>query len=159
MTISERSIVVGALVQWTRARSYGVITDRDDGMVYIRWDNAGPPSQFAIDSPSLVRVSLNGQRVRLVSSGEDAEVLESTVSDKPAWKCHVASDGGKTIIVPEAGLRPVEVADADSVDDPDRDLDLREDFSAEVQASLAEVASGGATIPADKIAQRQGLTW
>ena len=161
MTITERSIVVGALVQWTGARAYGVITNRDDTMLYVRWDNAGPPSQFAIDDPPLVRVSLDGQRVRLVSSGEDADVLESTVSDKPAWRCFVASDGGKTVTVPEAGLRPVEVVDADSVDDPDPDddLELRQEFSAEVQASLAAVASGGATSTAEQVAQRQGLTW
>ena len=159
MTITERSIVVGALVQWTGARAYGVITNRDDTMLYVRWDNAGPPSQFAIDDPPLVRVSLDGQRVRLVSSGEDAAVLESTASDKPAWKCFVASDGGKTVSVAEAGLRPAEAVASELVEDPDDDLELRQEFSAELQASLAAVASGGATSTAEQVAQRQGLTW
>ncbi len=111
MTLKERKIEVGALVQWTGAKTYGVITDHDDRMIYVRWDNDGPPSQFAIGDPPLVRVSLNGQRVRLVSTGENAAVMELTASDTPAWKCFVASDGGRTVNVPEAGLRPVAITD------------------------------------------------
>ena len=111
MTLKERDRIVGALVQWTGAQTYGVITGHDDRMIYVRWDDAGPPPQFAIGNPPLVRVCLNGQRVRLVSTGENAAVLESTASDTPAWRCFVASDGGKTVNVPEAGLRPVAITD------------------------------------------------
>ena len=111
MTVKEQSIVVGALVQWMGAKTYGVITDRDDRMVYVRWDDAGPPSQFAIGDPPLQRVDLQGQNVRLVSTDENAAVLQATVSDTPAWRCFVASDGGRTVNVPEAGLRPVAITD------------------------------------------------
>ena len=112
MTLSEQSIVVGALVQWTGAKTYGVITERDDRMIHVRWDNAGPPSQFAISSPPLTRVDLQVQRqVELISSGETAAVLNAVASDTPAWECFVASNGGKTINVPEADLRPVAMID------------------------------------------------
>ena len=116
MNLREHDIVVGALVQWTGARTYGVITDRDDRMIYVRWDEAGLPSQFAIGAPPLLRVELQGQEVRLLSTGESAAVLQATASDTPAWRCFVASDGGKTVNVPEvnvpeAGLRPVAITD------------------------------------------------
>ena len=111
MILKEANIVVGSLVQWTGAKTYGVIAHSDDRIVYVRWDNAGPPPQFAVDDPPLVRVSLDGQRVCLVSTGENAAVLESTASDTPAWKCFVATDGGRTVNVPEADLRPVAITD------------------------------------------------
>ena len=111
MALKERSIVVGALVQWTGAKTYGVITDRDDRMIYVRWDNAGPPPQFAISDPPLARVDLQGQRVELMSSGETAAALQAVDTDTPAWECFVASNGGKTINVPEADLRPVAITD------------------------------------------------
>ena len=105
------NIVVGALVQWIGARTYGVVTDRDARMIYVRWDDAGLPSQFAIADPPLLRVELQGQHVQLISTGESAAVLQETPSDTPAWRCFVASDGGKTVNVPEAGLRPVAITD------------------------------------------------
>lgn len=111
MTLGQRSIVVGALVQWTGAKTYGVITDCDDRTIFVRWDNPGPPPQFAISDPPLARVDLLGQRVELVSSGETAAVLHAVDAGTPAWECFVASNGGKTINVPEADLRPVAIVD------------------------------------------------
>ena len=53
--------------------------------------------------------------------------------------------------------------DADSeapepIEDPDA-LELREEFSEELRASLEAVAGGEATRSADEVAQRQGLAW
>ncbi len=69
------------------------------------------PPQFAVGDPPLLRVKLQGQQVQLISTGESAAVLEETASDTPAWRCFVASDGGRTVNVPEAGLRPVAITD------------------------------------------------
>ena len=111
MSLKEQNIVLGALVQWTGARTYGVVTNCDDKMIYVRWDNAGPPPQFAVSDLPLARVDLQGRRVKLMSSGETAAVLHGVASDTPAWGCFVASNGGKTINVPEADLRPVAITD------------------------------------------------
>jgi SNF2 family DNA or RNA helicase len=111
MNLGDGNIVVGALVQWTGAKTYGVIIDRDSGKIYVRWDNSGPPSQFAISDPPLARVNLQGQPVKLMSSGETAAALQAVATDTPAWKCFVASNGGRTINVPEADLRPVAIID------------------------------------------------
>ena len=111
MAFREQNLVVGALVQWIGARTYGVITGHDDRTIYVRWDNADLPPQFAIGDPPLLRVKLQGQQVQLISTGESAAVLEETASDTPAWRCFVASDGGRTVNVPEAGLRPVAITD------------------------------------------------
>ena len=111
MTVKERDIVVGALVQWTGAKTYGVVTDIDDRMIYVRWDDAGRPLRFGIIAPPLSRVDLQGQRVELRSSDETAVALRSVASEPPAWECFVASDGGRTLNVPEAGLRPVAITD------------------------------------------------
>ncbi len=44
------------------------------------------------------------------------------------------------------------------VEDPD-ELELREEFSEELRASLEAVASGNPTLPANQVAQNQGLSW
>ena len=111
MALKEITVVVGALVQWTGAKTYGVITKCDDRMIHVRWDGAGPPPQFAIGNPPLETVELQGRQVRLLSTGENAVVLQVVASDTPAWQCFVASDGGKTVNVPEADLRPVAITD------------------------------------------------
>ncbi len=43
--------------------------------------------------------------------------------------------------------------------DPDRGLELRDDFAKELERSLTTVESGGKTVPADEVAARLGLTW
>ena len=111
MTTTERTFVVGALVQWTGSKTYGVVTDCDHRTVQVRWDDAGPPRQFAITNPPLERVELQGQQIRLVETGENAVVLQAASSDAPAWLCFVASGAGRTVNVPEAALRPVPVTD------------------------------------------------
>ena len=111
MTLRDQKIAVGSLVQWAEAKTYGVVTNLDDRMIHVRWDSSGPPSQFAITDPPILRVDLAGQRVRLISTGENAAVLDSTSSDTPAWRCFVATAGGKTVNVPEADLRPLAVTD------------------------------------------------
>ncbi len=111
MTLSNQMLTVGSLVQWTGARTYGVVTNIDDSMIHVRWDSSGPPTQFAVADPPLLRVDLTGQRVRLVSTGENAAVLSSTPSETPAWTCFLATAGGKTVNVPEADLRPLAVTD------------------------------------------------
>ena len=111
MTVSKHDLPVGSLVQWTGAKTYGVVADIDDRMVHVRWDSSGPPTQFAVTDPPLLRVDLTGQRVRLISTGENAAVLDSTPSETPAWRCFLATAGGKTVNVPEADLRPLAVTD------------------------------------------------
>ena len=111
MSLEDGNIVVGSLVQWTGAKTFGVVADRDHRMVYVRWDDAGPPRQFAVSAPPLIRVDLQGQQVKLRSSGETAVALRSVASERPAWECFVASNGGRTVNVPEAGLRPVAITE------------------------------------------------
>lgn len=43
--------------------------------------------------------------------------------------------------------------------DPDEGLKLRDDFVEELKQSLANVEAGGKTVPAQKVAERLGLTW
>ena len=43
--------------------------------------------------------------------------------------------------------------------DPDEGLELRDDFAEELKQSLADVKAGGKTVPAQKVAERLGLTW
>lgn len=112
MVTGEQKLVVGVLVQWTGSKTYGVITGIDGRLVYVHWDDTVPPSQFTVSDPPLLRVDLNGQRVRLMSTGERAVVMASTASDPPAWQCFVATaSGGRTINVPEADLRPEVITD------------------------------------------------
>ncbi|MDE2842339.1 MAG: helicase-related protein [Chloroflexota bacterium] len=111
MALREQKITVGSLVQWSGAKTYGVVTDIDDRMVYVRWDTPDPPPQFAIGDPPLSRVDLTGEQVRLVSTGENAAILDSIPSDTPAWRCFVATGGGRTVNIPEADLRPLAVTD------------------------------------------------
>ena len=104
--------MVGALVQWTSAKTYGVVADCDHRTVQVRWDDAGPPSQFAASAKQIVRVDLQQQHVELLASGESAMAMRCVASDPPAWECFVAGDGGGRLVnVPEAGLRPVAITD------------------------------------------------
>lgn len=64
---------------------------------------------------------------------------------------NIASDGG--------GGRMAEVVERELVEDPDSGLELREDFSEELQASLDAVAHGDATKPAERVAKKLGLSW
>jgi len=43
--------------------------------------------------------------------------------------------------------------------DPDEGLELRDDFRAELQRSLAAVEAGGKTVPAQEVAARLGLLY
>ena len=43
--------------------------------------------------------------------------------------------------------------------DPDEGLELRDEFVAELQQSIADVEAGGKTIPAEKVAEKLGLNW
>lgn len=54
----------------------------------------------------------------------------------------------------------VAVADPELVEDPDSDLELREDFAEDLRASLEAVARGDATTrPAEEVAEKFGLSW
>lgn len=54
----------------------------------------------------------------------------------------------------------VAVADPELVEDPDRGLELREDFSTELQTSLAAMDRGDTTIsPVERVAERLRLSW
>ncbi len=43
--------------------------------------------------------------------------------------------------------------------DPDEGLELREEFVADLQQTIADVEAGGKTIPAEKVAEELGLNW
>jgi len=43
--------------------------------------------------------------------------------------------------------------------DPDEGLELREDMKAKLQHSLAAIQAGSETTPAQKAAEKLGLTW
>ncbi len=43
--------------------------------------------------------------------------------------------------------------------DPDEGLELRDEFAAALQRSLATVEAGGKTIPVQEVATKLGLTW
>ncbi len=43
--------------------------------------------------------------------------------------------------------------------DPDEGLELRDDFRADLQRSLAVVRAGGETVPVQEVAARLGLSW
>ena len=108
MKLHGNNLTVGALVQWTGSKTYGVVTDLDQRMIYVRWDSVDHPTQFAIGDPPLTRIDLTGHQVRLISTGEKAVVMGRTASTTPTWVCFVASgDGSTTLNVPESGLRPV----------------------------------------------------
>lgn len=51
----------------------------------------------------------------------------------------------------QVGIRPM--------DDPDAGLELRQDFSAELRASIEAVAVGSTTHAAEHVARRQDLSW
>ena len=48
---------------------------------------------------------------------------------------------------------------SDMVGDSDGGMELREDFTEELRHSLSVVEAGGKTVPAQKVAERLGLTW
>ena len=48
---------------------------------------------------------------------------------------------------------------SEMMSDPDEGLELRDDFVEELKRSLADVEAGGKTVPAQKVAERLGLTW
>ena len=60
----------------------------------------------------------------------------------------------------EADLSSATITDRSAAElgDPDENLELREDFSADLKESLTAVASGDTTSPAKQVAQRLGLT-
>ena len=48
---------------------------------------------------------------------------------------------------------------SEMMSDPDEGLELRDDFVEELKQSLANVEAGDKTVPAQKVAERLGLTW
>ncbi len=47
---------------------------------------------------------------------------------------------------------------SEMMSDPDEGLELRDDFVEELKQSIADVKAGK-TVPAQKVAERLGLTW
>ena len=109
MTQMQTDLVVGALVRWTGAKTYGVIRGIDDRIIHVHWDrtDSPPPSKFAEGRAPLLRVDLKGQRVRQVSTDRSGVVLAPVPSDPPAWSCFLANGSGTAVNVPEADLRPI----------------------------------------------------
>ena len=62
--------------------------------------------------------------------------------------------------VSDGGDGRVAVADPESVEDPDGDMELREEFAEDLQASLESVDRGEVTTrPAEEVAEKLGLSW
>ena len=108
-----KDLVLGALVQWTGGKGYGVITNIDDRTIQVRWDDEGKPSQFAVTDPPLFRVEITGQSVQRRSTGEDVSVLKRVATTKPTWYCRIFPQGDAPFNanVPEEDLRPLPITD------------------------------------------------
>ena len=111
MTTNGQQIVVGALVQWTEADTYGVVTQAGGEMVHVQWDDGGCPPQFRAANAPLLRVDLLAQRVSVKSTGATAVAMQPVESSPPAWQCFVAESGGRNVNIAEADLRPMPVND------------------------------------------------
>ena len=48
---------------------------------------------------------------------------------------------------------------SEMLDDPDEGLELRDDFTEELQGSLAAMETGGKTASVQRVAEKLGLTW
>ena len=48
---------------------------------------------------------------------------------------------------------------SEMLNDPDKGLELRDDFTEELLGSLAAVEAGSKTTSAQKVAEKLGLTW
>ena len=112
MTTNGQQIVFGALVQWTEADAYGVVTQAGDEMIHVQWDDGGCPPQFRAANAPLLRVDLRSQLVSVKSTGATAIATHPVESSPPAWQCRVVEAGGvRNINIAEADLRPVPVND------------------------------------------------
>ena len=112
MNRSGQNIVVGALVQWTGAKTYGVVTNIDDGVIHVRWDEAGLPPQFAVRNAPLLRIEVGGEVVQRRSTGEIAAVQGPVDVEPPTWQCVITGSGSPVRAnVPEADLRPIPITD------------------------------------------------
>ena len=113
MTNNGENLVVGALVQWSGDKGYGVITSVDDKVILVQWDAAGLPPRFVASDPPLTRVAIQGQTLRRKSDGRNAIAMMPVVSALPAWQCFVATPDGNwaSVNIPEADLRPVPATD------------------------------------------------
>ncbi len=112
MTTNGQQIVVGALVQWTEADTYGVVTQAGGEMVHVQWDDGGCPPQFRAANAPLLRVDLRSQPVSVKSTGATAVAMQPVQSSPPAWQCFIFEAGsGKNINIAEADLRPMSVND------------------------------------------------
>ena len=109
----EDGLVVGVLVQWTEAKTYGVVTHVDDKKARVLWDEEGLPLQFALGAPTLLRVNLTGSIIQRKSTRDNGIALVLVDADTPTWKCQVITNAGSLAVVnvPEADLRPSVITD------------------------------------------------
>ena len=89
----------------------------------------------------------------------DVEVLDNLAPERSRRIADVEKHRHPQVTWALKSLGRIEVVVSELVEDPDDDLALREEFVAELQSSLAAVARGIATSPAEQVAQRQGLAW
>ena len=109
-----QSLVVGALVRWTREEGFGVITGVGNRVIQVRWDCEDLPPQFSSEDPPLQRVCLSGGvQVQRYSTGERAVLQGMVQAPEPAWRCLIVTMSGQMVTknVPEADLRPIELTD------------------------------------------------
>ena len=109
MMDSAQKLVVGALVQWTGDKGYGVITGIDDQKISVRWDDESPPPQFVAVDPPLRRVEVVGKTLYRKSNGATAIADVLVAPEPPRWQCRVVTPDGRLAMVnvSEADLRPV----------------------------------------------------
>lgn len=114
MDRNNQDLVVGALVKWTEAKTCGIITDIDERVIRVRWDDKGQnlPPQFASKEPPLQRVEVMGA-VQRRSTGETLIAQAPVQVSPPTWQCLSFDNSGvpARVNVPEADLRPPPVND------------------------------------------------
>ncbi len=111
---APQNLVMGALVQWTEAKGYGVITGTSARVIHVRWDEEGHPPQFSATDPPLQRVQFQGaQQVQRKATGERIILQGMVEAPDPVWRCLVVTGSGSPVTtnVPEADLRPIALTD------------------------------------------------
>ena len=106
MTVNaSQQFPVGALVQWSEMKTYGVVAANDGKKIEVRWDDGSLNKQFSSENSTLSRVDLAGKSVQRRSNGQPVVALIRIAQDPPVWACSAFSPNGITTVnVPESDL-------------------------------------------------------
>ena len=90
--------------------------------------------------------------------GRDTELLNNLAPERSRRLADVEKHRFPQISWALKALGRIEVVDLEPTDGPDAGLELREDFFAELQASLEAIGDGGSAHSAEEVVQRLSLT-